>query len=230
MRLHRFFVSKSLEDKEELTIHDSELWNQLKNVLRFTIGGQVILFDGSGQECLALISSFARGDVSFEIASRRMSRTIPSRELHLAVALLKKDKLEWVFEKGTELGVARFLPILASRSEKKDLNRERLDKIVKEAVEQSGRALIPTVENTSSLEEALLRELPALAFDAKGERFVVERARAASLIVVFIGPEGGWTERELFLFKKHKVPVHSLGAATLRSETAALAAASLLLL
>jgi 16S rRNA (uracil1498-N3)-methyltransferase len=230
MRLHRFFVNHNLDDKKEVVVKDSELYNQLKNVFRFTVGGQVILLDGSGYEYHSVISSFGFGETSFSIISKRQSKSVPDRELHLICSLIKKNKFEWILEKGTELGVSRFIPVLTQRSEKKSLNMERMQKILKEATEQSERATIPILENVSDLENVLSREIPLLAFDPKGESFVAKHAANYSPLGILIGPEGGWTERELFLFKKNKIPIYSLGKAVLKAETAALAVASLILI
>ncbi len=230
MRLHRFFVSQNLLDSDEVVIRDADLYHQLRNVFRFTVGGQVILLDNSGYEYLAMVSSFGRGETTFSIASKRMGKNIPEKEIYLFCSIVKKDKFEWVLEKGTELGVSHFIPLLTDRSEKKEINEERSLKILKEASEQSGRSNIPSLENISSLEDALSREISKICFDPKGQKFVPEAVHNKSTLGVFIGPEGGWTEREIFLFKKNKVPIYSLGKGVLKTETAVVASLSLILL
>jgi 16S rRNA (uracil1498-N3)-methyltransferase len=230
MKLHRFFVTQDLSTKKEVVIRDSELHNQLKNVFRFTAGGQVILLDGTGYEYLALVHSFGYGEVTFSIASKRFSKNIPDREIYLFCSIVKKDKFEWILEKGTELGVSRFIPILSDRSEKKDLNFERAQRILKEATEQSERAIIPTIEPIIKFDDLFEKEIPLFVFDPKGDTFVVEHAQKYSPLGICIGPEGGWTERELSLFKRNKMPVYSLGRGVLKTETAALAVSALLLL
>lgn len=230
MKLHRFFVNQNLLSAEEVVIRDSDLYHQLRNVFRFTVGGQVILLDNTGYEYLAIVSSFGKGDVSFSIASKRMGKNIPEKEIYLFCSIVKKDKFEWVLEKGTELGVSHFIPLLSDRSEKKDINEERALKILKEASEQSERSVIPSLEQISSLEDALSREISKICFDPKGQKFVSEAVHTTSTLGVFIGPEGGWTEREIFLFKKYKVPIYSLGKGILKTETAVVSSLSLILL
>lgn len=230
MRLHRFFVSDTIGSKKEITVRDSALAHQLKNVFRFTVGGQVILFDNTGYEYHALIGKLGNSDIVFSIASKRMSKTVPDRELFLFFSIVKKDNSEFILQKGTEVGVSHFVPILSDRSEKKGFNLERAQKIVREAAEQSGRAVIPTVGEIVSFDEAISQEFPRFAFDSKGDVFTPEHAQKHSPLGVFIGPEGGWAEREIFLFKKQGVKVYSLGSATLRAETAAIVASSLILL
>jgi 16S rRNA (uracil1498-N3)-methyltransferase len=230
MRLHRFFVQQEIGDQDSVVIRDSDFFHQIKNVFRFTTGGQIILFDNSGYEYHTLIASLEKGEVNCSIVSRKTSKGEPARELHLFCSIIKKDKFEWILEKGTELGVSRFVPLLSDRSEKKDLNMERAQKILIESAEQSGRTMVPMIAPIMNFEGALATDFPCFAFHPKADVFTVEHAGKISPLGIFIGPEGGWTERELFLFKKHNIKIYSLGAQVLRAETAAVAITSLILL
>lgn len=230
MRLHRFFLSQEIGDSRELVIQDPGLFHQLKNVFRFTVGGQVILLDNTGYEYHALVSSFEHGAVTFSIVSKEESVHVPPREVYLFCSLIKKDNFEWILEKGTELGVTEFVPIISDRSEKKSLNMERAEKILREASEQSGRATIPRLSSPIPFEQAITQEFPLFAFDPKGDVFTIEHTHNFSPLGVFVGPEGGWTDREIFLFKQNDVKVHTLGSLVLRAETAAIAISALILL
>lgn len=230
MRLHRFFVSEPIDGRESVVFHDAGLAHQFRNVFRFTVGGQVILFDNSGYEYHAMISELQIDSVTFSIISKREGESDPSRELHLFFSMIKKDKFEWILEKGTELGVTTFCPIISDRSEKKNINLERAEKIIREASEQSGRTILPTIEEPKNLSDVLFQEFPCFAFDPKGDVFTVEHAQKYSPLGIFVGPEGGWTEREIFLFKQNDVRVYSLGSPILKAETAALAISALILL
>lgn len=230
MRLHRFFVSKLIEDQKSVVFHDSSLAHQFRNVFRFTVGGQVILFDNSGYEYHAMISDLRSDSITFSIVSKRVGENEPSRELHLFFSLIKKDKFEWIIEKGTELGVTNFNPVISDRSEKKNINIERAEKIIREASEQSGRTILPIIVEAKNLSDVLSPNFPCFAFDPKGDVFTVEHAQKYSPLGIFIGPEGGWTEREIFLFKQNNVRVYSLGTPILKAETAALAISALILL
>lgn len=230
MRLHRFYVPQEIGESETVTLTDQDLVHQLRNVFRFTVGGQLILFDNSGFEYRAMIASFEKGNVVCQITGRKQGKQVGMREVHLFCSVVKKDKFEWIVEKGTELGVTRFIPIISDRSEKKNLNMERLEKIMMEASEQSGRSLLPSLSPIISLEESFSTEFPCFAFHPKGDTFTIEHTKNFSPLGIFIGPEGGWTERELFLFKKHNFLIYSLGPQTLRTETAAIALSSLILL
>ena len=120
------------------------------------------------------------------------------------------------------------------RSEKKDINEERLQKIVIEASEQCGRGDIPVilpVTELSSLTENLPTHDLLLVSQMGGESLHnLGKVDKATNIALFVGPEGGWSPAEIEHFKVHNIPVYSLGDHILRAETAAMAIASLLLL
>ena len=235
MRLHRFFVEEdlsALEDKYSggiVFINNSDITHQIRHVFRFTIGGQLILMDGSGKEYHVMVSQFKQGGFEAKVISVQESKTLVDKELCLFCSVTKKDKFEWIVEKGTEIGVSKFIPIISRRSEKKNLNFERLKKIAKESAEQSGRAVIPKIEKIIDIENALEEEIPMIAFSPEGEDFVIEKVYRKSPLGVFIGPEGGWSDGEIKMFKDNKVSIYSLGPAILRAETAAIAVSSLIL-
>ena len=153
----------------------------------------------------------------------------------LCQALIKKDNFEMVTQKVVEIGVSVIVPILAERSEKKKVNMERLKKIAVEASEQSGRADVPEIfEETTLVDLFESGALPPdkIALDLTGIDFhkFVSGLNPVGAIAVFVGPEGGWSEKEIEFFKQHNVSILSLGSQILRAETASIAISSLLLL
>ncbi len=147
---------------------------------------------------------------------------------------MKKDLFEMIVQKATELGVTHIVPVVSERSEKKSINDERLKKILTEAAEQSLRSRLPTLHPIKSLEEALSDVIVSpravrVALHTSGEPHLRETLNSPD-VSLFIGPEGGWSESELTLFKEHSVKIFSLKAPVLRSETAAIAALTLALL
>ena len=156
---------------------------------------------------------------------------ICKNEVILFASLIKKDKFEWVLEKCTELGVSKFIPIISERSEKKGLNIERARKIIKEASEQSERGLMPEICEPISLEDVLVDlNCEAIALHLSGERFDSSKLNNISKLGLFVGPEGGWGENDIELFKKSNVELITLGSQVLRAETASVAACAKLLL
>lgn len=248
MRLHRFFIEEQLRNKKSVSFFEDELIHQWKDVFRFGQGDRLILLDNSRYEFLVEIETLTTNKAELKIIQETKSENMPRQDMWLFAALIKKDNYEWVLEKGTELGVSHFVPIISERSEKKGLNMERAKKIVREASEQSGRAILPEVFDPVKIEEALKiaenNPVSLIALHPSGEKFSQEKLtpdtkKFSSLgindadnksIGVFIGPEGGWSEREIEFFTAHNIKIFSLGTQILRAETAAIAIASLLLL
>lgn len=232
MRVHNFFIKEKIGEQREIAVSDSALLDQWRHVLRLNTGSMVRLFDNSGFEYLAQFRELSYLKAVFLIIEKKKNQFAPKRKVILFQSLLKKDKLEFVVEKCAELGVSGFAPIISERSEKKSFNLGRAEKIAREASEQSGRGVLPTIAPPRALEEALAGALTsAIIFDPSGVRLDTQDLTDKEIAVsCFIGPEGGWSDRELALFRQKNLPIISLGAQTLRSETAAIAVATLLLL
>ncbi len=244
MRLHRFFVNEMVGGRAKIVISDEDLLHQWKKVFRLVPHDNVIIFDGSGNDYQCKIETLSKERAELAVGA---PRNIPAtkKDLWLFVALIKKDHFEWVVEKGTELGVSHFVPIIAERSEKKDLNMERLSKIAKEASEQSGRGTVPEIHAVMSLEDAVASDISGMAgdisrnvaknspnkiaLDPKGVALMREDFENKEPTALFIGPEGGWSEDELALFASKKVLVKNMGQQILRAETASIASATLFL-
>jgi 16S rRNA (uracil1498-N3)-methyltransferase len=230
MRLHRFFADQPLPAGREAMIVNPGILHQWKRVFRLGKGDSIILFNGNGMEYISRIVSLGKNEGIVYVAEERPVAFAPRRELWLFAALVKKDNFEWILQKGTELGVSHFVPLLTDRSEKKDFNSERLKKILIEAAEQSGRATIPELHALIAPERAIEQHLmPSIIFHLEGGAFVRENWDYPQL-GAYLGPEGGWSDRELEFFRAKKLPIVSLGSQTLRAETAAIAVSSLLLL
>lgn len=230
MKLHRFYVNPlTISSTQEATLSSPWVFNQIVNVLRCKVAHTIVIIDGSGFEYLCEIKAFSKKSVIVSIVKKLENKVKSERETWLFASLVKKDNFEWIAEKATELGVSHIIPILAHRSEKKDINKERLQKIVIEASEQSGRATIPEIGMITIVSDALKlvkeKGMTPIVFHTEGEKFKKEMITIVSTpIAVFIGPEGGWSEEELELFKKAGISILNLGPQILRSETAVIAA------
>jgi 16S rRNA (uracil1498-N3)-methyltransferase len=239
MKIHRFFVEQSLPKEGTVKIEHDDLVHQWRNVLRFQVGQEVILYDNSGAEFHGLITQLTNRVAEVEIQSVAPRNFSPKRAVSLFLALPKRDSFEWTLEKGTELGVAAFVPVVSERSEKKDINLARSKNLLKEACEQSGRSVLPQISEPVPLAKALenlaTESIHTIALDPTGEAFNIAQLPLSTTSVpvpvnIFIGPEGGFSPAELELFKAHKISVHSFSTQVLRAETAAVAIASVLLL
>ena len=228
MKLHRFFVDEKIPEAGAFSVMNETLLNQWRNVLRMEEGDSVILFDGTGSESLCEFVSLSKKNVVLKVIETKKG-LVPLREVTLYMALIKKDNFELVLEKATELGVSRIVPVQADRSEKKGVNYERAQKILREASEQSGRATVPTLGEVIDINKVPHESL--VVFDPRGKISAREffSASTTTPISVFVGPEGGFTDDEMNLFHTRNVSIVTTGPQILRAETAAIVALTLAL-
>lgn len=190
---------------------------------------KIIVGDGRGKEVLAEIAEIGKSAVVLKVVLVQENDNEPKNSVTLYCSVLKKENFEFVVQKATEIGVGHIIPIISERTIKLGLNHERLEKIGKEATEQSGRGIIPIISESMSLEEAVANVSgvgSSFFFDSSGEIF--KEAPLNREISAFIGPEGGWSERELSLARNNGLAVVSLSKLTLRAETAAIVASYIL--
>ena len=251
MAAHSFFV-----DPQSIQGGRAELRGQVVHrigrVLRLHPGDEIDLLDNSGFAYSARIVRVTRESVSAEVLGRWRPATEPRVELALYQALLKGQKMEMVLQKGTEIGVSIFVPVLSercvSRPSAADLERRlgRWGDIVREAAEQSKRAVLPRVASLCSFEDACREareaDLAAMAWEeepSQGLGTLVRETGVATLagrepatrprVALLVGPEGGFSEREAQVAGGAGLRIASLGPRILRAETAALVAATVVL-
>lgn len=234
MRIHRFYTKTDINSKN-FDITDRDLIHQWKTVFRYNVGSQVIIFNGSGVDYLCMISSLRNLGASLAVIREiKKENEAPKRNLVLCMALVKKDNFELIVQKATEIGVNTIIPILCEHSEKKKINMDRLLKIAVEASEQSGRGDIPKIEQPTTLDGLFntgILPQEKIVFHLEGMSFKDYRNNYNHpSVVAFIGPEGGFSQKEINFFQTDNVKVVTLGSQVLRAETAAIAVASLLLL
>ncbi|MCL5017335.1 MAG: 16S rRNA (uracil(1498)-N(3))-methyltransferase [Patescibacteria group bacterium] len=227
MRLNRFFGNFDLNGKVAGT-SDKELINQLRNVLRLKVGEEIILCDGKLNEAECSIESLDKNEATFKILKTEKNKKELEWEIVLYCSILKKENFELAVQKAVELGVKRIIPVIASRTVKLGLKRDRLDKIIKEAAEQSGRGILPILSDyvgfNDAVSDALLNDLN-IFFDLGGVSLgqIKDDISKCKNIGIFIGPEGGWDESEIGLAIKNRFKIASLSPFTLRAETAVIA-------
>ncbi len=232
MRLNRFFGDFNF-DNEIIKSSDKDLINQLKNVLRLKVGDEIILCDGKMNEAECFIESLDKNEAVFKILKTEKNNKDLKQEVILYCSILKRENFELVIQKAVELGVVRIVPVIASRTVKFGLKRDRLEKIIKEAAEQSGRGILPILSDSldfkSALDDSSGNDLNI--FFEIGEKTLRESKIDFSKykkIGIFVGPEGGWENEEIKLAKKEKLKILSFSPFVLRAETAAIAGLSLI--
>ena len=236
MSLPRFFVVSDTIADGRVMLRGEELL-RMRKVLRLRPGAQILLFDTEGMEHEAFIHAY--GESTAEITVVRSYD--PQRESPLAITLAqavgKGDKMDWVVEKTTELGVARIVPFLSSYTVPKldrgrgDKRRERWSKIAISAAKQSGRTRIPAILDVQDFETLLTRDWQCegkLFFwerpSGKGLVAVQEESSVLRSVLVVVGSEGGFSAEEESKASGHGFQTVRLGKRILRTETAAMAA------
>ena len=230
MRLHRFYIKEQIEKGRDVRINDPELLHQWIKVFRLKVSDRVILFNGSGMEYEGYFKILAKNEAVLIFDKETIIENLPKVKLHIFQSIIKKDNFELIAQKCTEIGVSAFHPIISERSEKKDLNIERINKIVTEASEQSGRGSVPEVFSPASLEDSIKNfsgNLFVLDFDGKSFSSIKQDGDKIGLL---LGPEGGWSEKERIFLKERGIKSISLGNQVLRAETASIVASALILL
>ncbi|HKB79279.1 MAG TPA: RsmE family RNA methyltransferase [Thermoanaerobaculia bacterium] len=215
---HRFFFEQDLVEGATVALQGDERHHA--RVLRLRASEAVELFDGRGANWLARFES----EDALHIVGRA-----PDRErkgaVHLAMAIIQLDRFEFVLQKVTELGAASIVPLRTERTEVRPERWKgktaRWEKIVFEAVKQSGRSRIPPIEPPADFEAVIARPGTKIVFDADVEPDTGESPAPTTL---FIGPEGGWSEREIVLARNSNARFERLGPRRLRAETAAIVA------
>ncbi len=239
--MHRFYVSPD-SIHEGRVILRGDLAHQIRDVLRLRPGDAIVLLDNSGYAYRAHLVMVARDVVRGRIGEKWKLETEPQTRLTLYQGLLKGQKFEWVLQKGTELGIRAFVPVVTARTVVGDVEdvsaarTERWQKIIVEAAEQAGRARLPHLSEAMLFQGACdlaarggLALIPWEEEKSRGLREVLANVPKSREIDIFIGPEGGFTEAEAAWAHERGIVSVSLGPRILRAETAGLAAVAAIL-
>lgn len=231
MRMTRVFVEAPLSAGSTVPLPESAAGHLLR-VLRLGVGDACVLFNGDGFDYPARIVAAGKRDASVELGMPHAPGNESPLRIILLQAVARGEKMDWIVQKATELGVDAIMPVLSERSEVK-LEGERAEKriahwrsVAASACEQSGRARLPTISAPQRLADALAA-LP----DAAHRRVLDPDAEAVPLhiqapasVVLAIGPEGGWSPRDLTQLRDAGFGGLRLGPRVLRTETAGIAA------
>lgn len=233
--MHAFYLSGPARTGETVPLLEEESRHALK-VLRLTAGEKIVALDGQGGRFSAELCP--EGGRALARLMEALPDNEPARRLTLYQGLPKADKLEWIVQKGTELGVSAFCPVEMRNSvaRVKGGKEERLERIAREAVKQCRRGRVPEILPAARLEAVLPQmarhELLLVPWEnAQGRtlRSALQGKPEARDIGLVIGPEGGIDPKEIEALQALGALPVTLGPRILRTETAALAAAALLL-
>lgn len=240
--MFNFFVSENFRTDDSYYISGVD-YNHIKNVLRMK-EGDTFLVSENGISNLCKIMAFENESVVARIIEENYQSTELPVKIHLFQGLPKSDKLELIIQKTAELGVFSITPTEMSRcivkieDKKKKSKLERWQAISESAAKQSKRNIIPEIRNIVSFREALSEtssyDMILVPFESEkgmeSTKNALNEIKAGMDIAVFIGPEGGFDDKEIEAAKEQGAKILSLGKRILRTETAAITAVSLLML
>ena len=218
----RLFVSAPLKENSQIPLDDKAV-HYLFHVMRCQESSQIICFNGQHGEWLCQLKCL----------SKKTACAIPTKQVRkqdypdfcaLCPALIKKDHMDLVFQKATELGVTDIYPLITDHTVHAHLNKAHAEAIIKEAAEQCERLSLPTLHDPVRLTE-LKQKLPqdciccCLAERGKGDSL----PKSNSKIAFLVGPEGGWSDKENRFFRNQKMLIFHSDVGILRAETASIA-------
>lgn len=220
-KLHRFLIDH-IPNETTWRITDEHIVHQLFSVLKVSAGESFILFISGGNDIVVEIKERDKKSLIVEKKEERENVTLP-RTIIAAISITKGASFELIVQKLTEIGVHTIIPLLSNRTVKQSVRIDRLQKISNEALEQSGGNVQVTLEEPLSLSACLekYKDYYKILCDAHTGK---EVETIPNEIIVFIGPEGGWDEKDANEFSKYDIKTLSLGSKILRTETAAIVA------
>ena len=236
--MQRYFIKDLMRSPNDFEILTPDA-HHIKRVMRMQIDDEIICSDGVGNDALCKITSIEDDCVRASVLKWFADTNEMPIEVTIVQGIPKGDKFEWILQKGTELGAHAFIPWQAERSisiwnhKKFSKKQQRFQKIAKEAAEQSHRSIVPTisepVNEQSLLELARDYDKVLFAYEEASRRKahqslaeVLHTVEAQDKLLICIGPEGGFSEREAKTFIENGWHAVRLGPRILRTETAPL--------
>lgn len=230
--MHRFYLESPAIKNKLLTIDDNRIVYQASKVLRMWKEDRFRIFNKNGNEFVVEIIDINNRKILANVIEPVKNKNEPRIKVSLYQAIPKKPALfELVVQKATEIGVAEIYPLITERTEKHRMTKfERLFAIAMEATEQSGRLTIPTIHHPVNYDDVIKKLKNAyIAYEYEDKKFLSDYDLSKDLEIV-IGPEGGFSEKEIERAQKAGAHPFTFGPRILRTETAAISALSLVIL
>lgn len=241
----KFFVkTNQIEEKKIIILNDDV--NHIKNVLRLNILDNIeVCNKDTGDNYNCQISNISNNQIECEIINKMDSITEGNVKIDVYQGLPKFDKMEFIIQKGTELGVTNFIPVKFNRCivkiDKKDEEKKlpRWQKISEVASKQSGRDIIPNIEKIVGVKDICdiinKYDIVLLAYEQEKDNYIknelekIKNTKMSFNIAIVIGPEGGIEEKEVEILKNAGAKVISLGKRILRTETVCMQMVSIIM-
>lgn len=243
--MRKFFVNCNQINDNRIFITDEDV-NHIKNVLRLSIGEKIKICDkDQSKNYITEIVEIKANEVVCNILEEVEGEAEGNVELHIYQGLPKADKMELILQKGTELGVSKFIPVALKRCivklDGKDAIKkiDRWQKITEVASKQSGRDIVPEVSNIETINDICNKineyDLVMLAYELEENNYIktellnIKGTKEKYKIAIVIGPEGGIDDKEAEMLEKAGAKIVSLGKRILRTETVALQVSSIVM-
>lgn len=245
--MQRYFVAPEAIQGDSVRITGDDV-KHITRVLRLQPGAEVICANGVGGSYLVRLTELGADQVLGQVIQALEEKVESQVKLTLVQGLPKGDKMDLIVQKGTEVGISRFVPVETTRTivqydaKKESKRRERWQRIAKEAAEQAHRVVIPDIDEVATFtkwlsQEAAAYDLILIAYEGEAGQSLrtalnaqngseIDRSRS---IAVIIGPEGGFEHQEVLLAQEKGARVVTLGPRILRTETAGLVATAMIL-
>lgn len=237
MRQTRLYLEGEYDSGSELEI-DAERTHYLSRVLRLRVGDTIVVFNGKGAQFSASITALQRSRAVLAVHDALAAATESGFKLHLAQGISRAERMDFVVQKATELGVKRITPLLTEHgvvklaAERAEKRRQHWRKVATSACEQSGRVRLPLVDAPVRLDTWLADKTQQADIDILLKPGATESLAGidvpATKVCLLIGPEGGFSNAEYEMLEAAGFRAVSFGPRVLRTETAAIAALAVL--
>jgi len=242
--MHRFFVAPEQVKDGKITITGTDVVHIVK-VLRLRAGDLITVLNGRGKIYEAMLEEISRDEVTCAVLREETVVDEPGLKLTLVQGLPKGDKMDFIIQKATELGVSRIIPLACERAvvkltgDKQQRRHDRWQRIALEAAKQSRRPDVPEIAALATWEDVLAgiseNTMALIPWEMEKttslKKALIDYEKSGSLneLYIFIGPEGGFTAAEVSMACSHGVKPVTLGPRILRTETAGLAVMAMIL-
>lgn len=234
--MQKLFVENISDEK---IILDSESARHIAKSLRMRVGDVICVTDGSGEDYGCQIEEITKDEVVLKVCYKQACESEPTCKVTIYQGVPKSTKLEDIIQKCVELGVTEIVPTLTkrcvSRPDDKSAGKKnvRYQKIALEAAQQSGRGIVPKIENMKTLKQALAEdesEVKIVFFEGGGKKLTDIIDKNTKSVSIFIGPEGGFEEAEVEQIESAGGVRATLGKRILRTQTAPVAGLTAIML
>ncbi|MDI6802334.1 MAG: RsmE family RNA methyltransferase [Bacteroidota bacterium] len=234
-----YFYTPPANIKNDIVVIEGEEFNHLNHVMRKKINEQIMIVDGLGIAYEVSITAIAKRHADAKIVQKFEHHNEPKIKVALAVGILKNPaKFDFLVEKAVELGVSEIIPLKTERTIPQHAKIYRWQKLALAAMKQCGRSFLPKIHDLMIFEDAIrysknfntkiILHQPDLHSESANWQVTVPNVNIDT-VIVFIGPEGGFSDLEIEIANDLGIKCLGLGKRRLRTETAAIAACSLLL-